>query len=194
MSNTENLTALVGSRICHDLVNPLSAISNGVELFEMTGGGADEMALIRDSVEAANARLNFFRVAFGAAAADQSLGEKSIRPMLETMTRGTRLTIDWQVTGDIPRRDARVVFLLIQCMECALPVGGTITISPDLTVTATGRRFKIEDHLWDALRAGQVPSEMRSAQVQFGLMPACLSEAHRALGLEITEEQITAKL
>ena len=66
MSNSPDLAALLGSRICHDLISPIGAIGNGVELMLMDGAGrAPEVALISESVDAANARIRFFRVAYG---------------------------------------------------------------------------------------------------------------------------------
>jgi len=52
-----DLTALIGSRICHDLISPLGAIGNGVELLQLSGmGDSPEMALISESVTNANLR------------------------------------------------------------------------------------------------------------------------------------------
>ena len=60
------LAQLVGSRICHDLISPVGAIGNGLELLAMAGGrtmpgGSAELELISDSVVQANARIRFFR-------------------------------------------------------------------------------------------------------------------------------------
>ena len=53
-----NLSALIGSRICHDLISPIGAINNGLELLGMTTRQAGpEMALISESVENAAARI-----------------------------------------------------------------------------------------------------------------------------------------
>ncbi|WP_260002496.1 hypothetical protein [Sulfitobacter pontiacus] len=61
-----DLAALIGSRICHDLISPVGAINNGLELFLMSGMNmSPEVALIDESVRNASARLRFFRVAFG---------------------------------------------------------------------------------------------------------------------------------
>ena len=57
------LAALIGSRICHDLVSPIGAIGNGVELLAMAGAAGPEVRLIAESVAAANARIRFFRIA-----------------------------------------------------------------------------------------------------------------------------------
>ena len=70
----KDLNALLGSRICHDLISPLSAIGNGIELLTLSGVDApSEIALISESVDNANTRIRFFRVAFGAAREDQQI-------------------------------------------------------------------------------------------------------------------------
>ena len=67
-----DVNALLGSRICHDLISPLGAIGNGVELLSLSGVRAEsELSLIARSVESANTKIRFFRIAFGATTADQ---------------------------------------------------------------------------------------------------------------------------
>ena len=81
MSNdSARIAGLVGSRICHDLVSPVGAISNGLELIALAGQpGPEEMALISQSCSSATARINLFRMAFGAASADQQIGGAEAR-------------------------------------------------------------------------------------------------------------------
>jgi histidine phosphotransferase ChpT len=64
----ENIASLISTRICHDLASPLGAIANGLELMGLSDlVNTPEMGLISDSVDAATARIDFFRMAFGAA-------------------------------------------------------------------------------------------------------------------------------
>ena len=124
------LTDLIGSRICHDLISPLGAISNGVELLSMSGGPVGpEMNLISESVENANARIRFFRIAFGAAKATQIIGQSEVTSILQDLSRGGRLVTDWQAAGDMSRQYVKLAFLLHQCFESAMPWGGKITVS-----------------------------------------------------------------
>ena len=59
-----DLAALVGSRICHDLISPIGAIGNGVELLALTDGDTGaEMELISESVQNASARIRYLRIA-----------------------------------------------------------------------------------------------------------------------------------
>ena len=65
-----DLAALVSSRICHDVINPVSAISNGLEMLAEEPDQAMRdaaMDLIRKSAAQASAKLQFARLAFGAA-------------------------------------------------------------------------------------------------------------------------------
>ncbi|MEO1362985.1 MAG: hypothetical protein AAFU86_04320 [Pseudomonadota bacterium] len=77
-----NLAALIGSRICHDLISPIGAINNGLELLNMAGASdGPEMELISESVENASARIRFFRMAYGAAS-DQPVGRAEVVSIL----------------------------------------------------------------------------------------------------------------
>ena len=91
-----DLPALIGSRICHDLISPIGAINNGLELLEMAGTGAapgPELALIGQSVESASARIRFFRIAFGAAG-DQTMGQNEVTSILRDLYTASRVEID----------------------------------------------------------------------------------------------------
>ena len=61
------LAALLCSRVCHDIISPVGAINNGLELLDEGGADADAMNLIRVSARNASSRLQFARLAFGAA-------------------------------------------------------------------------------------------------------------------------------
>ncbi|MFN3938052.1 MAG: histidine phosphotransferase family protein [Gemmobacter sp.] len=185
--NASDLAGLLGSRICHDLISPLGAIGNGVELLAMDAGQSPEMALIAESVENAKARVMFFRVAFGAAAADQRMGRPEVLSILSGITRGTRLSIDWRVPGDLPRREVKLAFLLLQCAETALAFGGQIGVERDggiWTIEGRARRLRIDEPLWEALAAGRAAERIGPAEVQFALAAAELSEQRRKLLLD----------
>jgi histidine phosphotransferase ChpT len=191
-----DIAALVGSRICHDLISPIGAIGNGVELIGLTEStSGPEMALISESVENANARIRFFRVAFGAATPDQVIGRSEVLSILSATAKSGRFTYYWQIENDQPRRDVRIAFLLLQCFETAFPVGGDITIVQEddvLTFTAHGDRLQMDDPLWESLTNPRRGYEHSAAQVQFALLPVVLQEARRQLSIETKNGQITA--
>lgn len=195
---TDDIASLVGSRICHDLISPIGAISNGVELIGMTQGtdGA-EMSLINDSVQNANARIRFFRVAYGSATPEQQISRKEILSILSDQARGGRLTYYWQIEEDIKRLEARAVFLLLQCFECALPRGGDIAISADgpvWSMVANGPQLRWEAAHWDSLNNTFAKVEHTAALVQFALVPQALREIRRKVAVTVLDNQIAATL
>lgn len=192
-----DLVALVGSRICHDLISPLSAIGNGVELLMMSGAvPGPEMALISESVTNANARIRFFRVAYGAAAPGQGIASTEIRSILDDMTRGGRFSVDWQVAGDVARIEAKLAFLALQCLETALPYGGRVKVAADGDVWRVGAeatKMKLDAPLWSRLTEPVADAEIAAAHVQFVLFPAELARQGRSLTLQMGEGQIAMR-
>lgn len=184
---TDDLTALLGSRICHDLISPLGAIGNGVELLMMSGAAhGPEIALISESVTNASARIRFFRIAYGLAASGQPVARTEIRAILDDMTRGGRLGIDWQVAGDPPRPEVKLAFLALQCIETALPHGGRVTVTnvAGWQIEARAERLKITPDLWGRLEGAETGAAIAAAHVQFVLLPEEIRRAGRRLTVE----------
>src|SRR5918999_443760 len=97
--STPDLSALVSARLCHDLISPMGAIGNGLELMNISATpGSAELALVHDSLNTALAKLRFFRIAFGPAdpQARQSMDEAA--QLTEDMFHG-RFTVSWPHTG-----------------------------------------------------------------------------------------------
>lgn len=193
-----DIAALLGSRICHDLVSPIGAISNGVELLTMSGAGPmPEIDLIAQSVEHANARIGFFRVAFGAASPDQTLGAAEIRQILGDLTRGGRLEVHWSAEGDAPRPEVKLVFLLINCLETAMPRGGTIEVGVSdrrWIVAASADRMRVDPGLWQTLSQPNANQDIGAAEVQFLLAPLVAAELGRLLTVELSDTGATLRV
>ena len=194
MPEKPDLTALLGSRICHDLISPIGAISNGVELLMMEGNArGPEIALISESVSNASARIRFFRVAFGASGGEHRVGRSEILAIVEDITRGGRLTIDWSSPTELPRRDVKLAFLLILCLETALAYGGKIEITQvDGRWSLIGRaaKMKIDADLWEVLVNPAATPDISPAQVQFLLVPDEFQRQHRRLTAHLTDGEI----
>lgn len=197
MMRRPDVTSLVGSRICHDLVSPLGAIGNGVELLELSGlPQTPEMNLIAESVANANARIKFFRVAYGGAQADQTMGRAEIAGTLAAAARGGRLSYFWSVEGSQPRREVRAVFLLLQCFETAMPLGGDISIARDgaaWELTGEADRLMIDEPLWSSMLSNRARPQVTASQVQFLLLPEALAEMGRPLALKLGPDKIIAR-
>src|ERR1700761_7223243 len=91
---------LLASKLCHDLVSPVSAINNGVELIEDIGGSVvdEAMKLIGDSAHHASRRLRLYRMAYGRAGSADNLGIKDVRLLAEQYLSGGKATITWPET------------------------------------------------------------------------------------------------
>lgn len=194
-----SLAALVGSRLCHDLISPIGAIQNGLELLALTGGGKDspELALIQDSCESATARIRFFRVAFGFASETQSMSAREIMSTLEAVTKGTRLRTHWTAEGDQSRRDVQLCYLAHLCCESALPMGGSATIDRDAagwTVRASGPRVNTDTAFWDHLN-GIAPLDAPPAdKVHFALLPVLAKDQNRQLLATTDQDSVSIKI
>lgn len=182
-----DLAELIGSRICHDLISPIGAITNGLELLELTGSATGpEMDLIGDSVTNAGARIRFFRIAYGAAG-NQAIGRNEVVSVLGGVTQGTRLTVQYAPPDPQPRALVRLAFLAMQCCETALPMGGTVRIDTDTdrwSVTATADRTNIDPSLWGRLTGDDGAGAVTPAQVQFALLPVLAADLNRDIGVE----------
>ena len=190
-----DLNALIGSRICHDLISPLGAIGNGVELLAMSGiSAAPEIALIAESIENANARIRFFRVAFGAAGHGTMIGRSETMSILRDIYRAGRMIVDWRVTEDCPREEVKLAFLVIQCLESSMPRGGAIRVLREggrWRLVAEGQALRVNDALW-AVATGETPdAEVSASDVHFALAPLAAQQAKRRIEIRHAETRAT---
>jgi len=192
-----DLAALVGSRICHDLISPIGAIGNGVELLALTDGDTGaEMDLISESVQNASARIRYFRIAYGAASEEQMVSRSEVLSILAATARGGRINYIWKIDGDQPRRLVRCALLMLQAIEVALPMGGDIQITQDgdsWVMRGEGPRLSVNQELWDSLLSPQVGQRYTAAHVQFALLPGVLAEARRVLQFKLGDDHLVAR-
>ncbi|WP_051508416.1 histidine phosphotransferase family protein [Roseicyclus elongatus] len=140
----------------------------------MTGtADGPEMDLIRDAVTDAQARVRFFRLAFGAANAQQLTSPREAIGTLEGYYRTSRLSPALSVTRDLPRREVKLAYLMALCADRALPMGGTLAFEATgpgaWQLMAEGPRLVLDEPLWSVLRfgAGGAGRALRPAEVQF---------------------------
>jgi|TARA_B110000902_G_scaffold266918_1_gene356896 histidine phosphotransferase ChpT len=196
MAQTElDLAALISSRICHDLISPIGAINNGLELLGMSGQSLDtpEMSLINESVQNASARIRFFRIAYGAAS-EQEIGRAEVISILNDMMGGGRLSVEWGPLEGQPRDVVRLALLAIQCLETAMPYGGRIEVSSSRKqwkIHGKSEKFNQIDNLWSAVSSVETASDIAPAHVQFALLPAAAKEQNRDVRVTRTATDIT---
>ncbi len=190
------LAALIGSRICHDLISPIGAINNGLELLSMSGDTAGpEIGLIGESVGNASARIRFFRIAFGSAG-DQMVGVSEVSSILRDLYATSRLDISWDVTVAVQRTEVRMAFLALLCAETALPYGGQVFIQRDgdaWEMDCKADRINVDPDLWRVLSEGSIHPDLPPSVVQFALLPRVVGDAGRSVKVETAETRLTVK-
>lgn len=192
-----DLSALIGSRVCHDLISPIGAIGNGLELLQMGQTQTPEMQLIAQSVQNATARVKFFRVAFGKAAPDQRVNTSEAAAILRALSDGGRVTYELTTDADPDRTGLRSAFLGALCLETALPLGGAIRMIYQKGIwhiSCTGRRIALSDTLFTQLTGtGRDDTDFKPSEVQFLLFPTSLRAQGRAAQVSRTETALSLR-
>jgi len=128
-----DLAALLCSRVCHDLISPVGAIVNGLEVLEEDKDEETKtfaLELIKKSAKQASAKLQFCRLAFGAAG---SAGAQIETGDAERVARGLiedgKTTITWNLPRELVAKN-RVKLLLNMLLVAggAIPRGGSLTV------------------------------------------------------------------
>jgi histidine phosphotransferase ChpT len=176
MSELE-FAALLVSRVCHDLVSPVGAVVNGLEVLEDERDAnmrADALKLVTSSAEQATARLQFARIAFGAAgSAGAELDLTEVGRTVQGLVRGGKVNVDWQAGSlNWPKDWAKLLMNATLLASDSLPRGGHIKVetsmdpaAPGFTVRATGQNARILEEVEKAARGEPVyPMDGRSIQ------------------------------
>jgi histidine phosphotransferase ChpT len=156
--------ALLVSRVCHDLVGPLGAVVNGMEVLEDERDAemrADAIRLVTSSAEQALARIQFMRIAFGAAgSAGAELDLAEIGRLVSGLLAGGKTTLHWE-TGAVywPKDWAKLLMNATLLAADCLPRGGTVTVAvgadhanPSFRIRATGTHVRVAEDVQRLLR------------------------------------------
>ena len=150
-----DLAALLCSRVCHDLISPVGAIVNGLEVLEEEKDEATKefaLDLIKKSARTASAKLQFCRIAFGAAG---SAGAQIDLGDAETIARGfledDKTKLAWNLPRALsPKNRVKLLLNMLVIAGQAIPRGGRISVDPvgsgesmGFTVTAAGTNAKV---------------------------------------------------
>lgn len=170
MIDPARLSAYIASRICHDLVSPVSSVTNALDLMDMPG--TDDMQeqatdLLHDGAEKAAARIQFLRYAYGSIGLNAGAADiHQVKTLTENFVKGHRPSVDWDIETDhLSFSHARLMMNLVLMGVDCLPRGGVLHIrvrdeagGMTLTVTCKGERAKLKDATGKAL-AGEEPDE-----------------------------------
>ena len=161
------LAALLCSRVCHDIISPVAAINIGLELLDEGGADEDAMKLIRASARNASARLQFARIAFGAAgSAGMQIDTGDAEAVAAAYVKNEKPELEWAGRRALlPKNKVKLLLNLLLVAIGAIPRGGKIKvtlddveISPVFTLAAAGPMVRVPPKFLE-LHSGGRPSE-----------------------------------
>lgn len=201
-----DLAAYLCSRICHDIISPVGAIANGLEVLdeerdEQMRGFA--MELIKKSADQASAKLQFARLAFGAAG---SAGAQIDLADAETVTRGilagSKIGLEWSAPRAVVAKDkVKLLLNLVLTAQQAIPRGGTLTIAVEgdpeapafrLRCAGTGARIPTEAAALFAGAARTEPVDAHSIQPYYAALIAGQADMRVAFAADGEDVVISA--
>jgi histidine phosphotransferase ChpT len=173
------MAELLCARLCHDIVGPVGAINNGIELLEEAGGGLDpeSFELTKSSAEVAARRLKFLRVAFGVARDDRFPGAEA-REIAKGWFAEGRARLEWpeppaEAAASVPVERLRLAFNLLLLARDSLPRGGVVRVesgpedgSESLVVAALGERARLSKPVGEILRGRIAVTDLNARLVQ----------------------------
>lgn len=163
------LAALISSKICHDVIGPVGAIYNGLEILNEDDDAeakAYALSVIRNVTEQASARLQFARFAFGAAGSAGSLIDLGTAEQISRGFIGNgKHKLFWQGLGGHMAKDkVKLLLNLIAVSVTALPRGGEIEVfmsgtneAPNFVVRCKGTSARAPQHLNEFITGENIP-------------------------------------
>ncbi len=176
MSDTQiDLASLLCSRLCHDLLSPVGAMNNGLELLADEHDPAMQkrcMDLLSDSAKSAVDKLKFFRLAFGAAGGFGDMVDPAeAKAVVEPLVTGSgRTTLEWAVpSAFFPKRVIKILLNLVLIANDTLVRGGTLSVGAEdrgheqeIVISANGPKVILDEAIGAALLGQLDPSQIDS--------------------------------
>jgi histidine phosphotransferase ChpT len=191
--------SLLCSRLCHDLLSPVGAMNNGLELL------ADEddpvmreqvMQLLIDSARASADRLKFFRLAFGAGGGfGDVIDTNELRGAIEGLIRANpRIKLGWLVDAPtLPKDAAKILLNLAMIAVDSLVRGGQLDVGAEggeIVVRAEGTRLVLDKEIRAVLAGEGDPAAISSRTSAVWLTRRLAEEAHGTIGVADQEEGV----
>lgn len=194
-----DLAALLCSRVCHDIISPVGAINNGLELLDEGGADEDAMRLIRQSARNASARLQFARIAFGAAgSAGMMIDTGDAEAVAIAFLKNEKPELVWNgIRALLPKNKVKLLLNLLLVANAAIPRGGKLVVTlenletePRFSLSASGPMLRVPPKFLE-LHSGHKPEEpidAHSVQPYYTLLLA--REAVMTISIHATAEEI----
>ncbi|HEY1962551.1 MAG TPA: histidine phosphotransferase family protein [Rhizomicrobium sp.] len=199
--NDLEFAGLLVSRVCHDLVSPVGAVMNGLEVLDDerdAGMRADALKLISTSAAQAAARLQFARIAFGAAgSAGAEFDLNEVGRMVGGLLKDGKVQVDWQAASvNWPKDWAKLLMNATLLAADSLPRGGKIHVAtasdgaaPAFKVLAQGQGARVLEEVERAL-CGEPNGPLDGRSVQPYLTHKLARALNAGLTLTVRENEI----
>lgn len=205
MNNTDaiDLASLLCSRLCHDLLSPVGALSNGLEL--LASEHDPEMRqrcfeLLEQSARTSTDKLKFFRLAFGAAGGfDDMVEVAEPKALIEALVGDSRrVTLNWALAeAKLPKPAVKILLNFAQIGLETLVRGGTLDIGVErragdyeIVVRATGPKIAFDPVVGEALQGELSPAELTSRTAPAHLMGLLAEQTGGGLQYQLSAEAL----
>lgn len=187
-----DLASLLCSRVCHDVISPVGAIVNGIELYDSGDASMKEFSidLVRKSSRQASARLQFARLAFGAAGSAGAMIDTGDAGLVaNAFFADEKINLVWEVPRALlPKNQVKLILNLVMVATHAIPRGGSLTVSGtiageqgDFVLTATGINARMPHNAEDLI-AGRAPNGVVDAHA---IQPYYAGQIAQAAGMAV---------
>ncbi len=195
-----DLAALLCSRICHDLISPVGAINNGIELYDEADAQEDAIELIRMSAVNASSKLQFARIAFGAAgSAGSEIDSGDAETVAKNYMENEKGNLDWKAPRLLlPKNEVKLLLNLVLIANLSIPRGGDIVVEIGensgkrlFQLKVSGKMLRVPPKFLE-LYNGQVPEEpidAHSVQFYYALLLSQMS--NMPIKVQVKPEIIT---
>ncbi|CAH0497631.1 histidine phosphotransferase family protein [Novosphingobium sp. CECT 9465] len=198
-----DLASLLCSRLCHDLLSPVGALSNGLEL--LAEEKDPEMRqrcfeLLEQSAKASADKLKFFRLAFGAAGGfGDSVSVNEARALVDALVgANNRVSVNWMFGVDsLPKPAVKTLLNLALIGLDALVRGGTLDIgaevrdgTTEIVVRAAGQRIAFDPTIGQALEGTLPASDLSSRTAPAAMVQQLVSATGGTVQVHVTAESL----
>ena len=203
MTSQTDLAALLCSRLCHDMLSPVGALSNGLELLadetdeEMRKQCVD---LLEQSAKISTDKLKFFRLAFGAAGGfGEAVPVEEAQEVVAALAADAkRVQLNWAIAeSSLPKPAIKVLLNLSQIALDALIRGGTLDIGAErrdgnveIVARATGDRIAFDEAIGKALQGELADADISSRTAAAHMIALLAKETGGGLQYALSDDAL----
>src|SRR4051794_20576214 len=169
-----DLAALLCSRVCHDVISPVGAITNGLELLDVEEDESMRemaMSLVRKSAKQASAKLQFCRIAFGAAGSSGSvidMGEAG--DIAKSFVGDEKVKLEWHAPRENrPKQEVKLLLNMMLIGMASIPRGGVVSARVEeqgFSIRASGEGARINDKIEQVILGAAAADELDARLIQ----------------------------